>query len=145
MMLPIAHRRRSSGPMSQFVAAIASVLLATLAGCTAEQRERMEAEKLDSFELTSEQRTIAEAFVAGFKAEMHLPLLRSRDYAKAACYAKRVEMPSWHARAHLLYLEHYVEADRDFYGFFQRHGIDEKTAWEMSERYRAAFDACSLW
>ena len=74
------------------------------------------------------QRDIAEALVAGFKAETAMPLLRSRDYARAACYAKNVEMPQRYERAHLLYLQNYGEADRDFYPFFQGHGIDENTA-----------------
>ena len=104
----------------------------------------MEAEKLESFDLTVEQRTIADALIVGYKAESGLPILRSRDYARAACYAKNVDMPRRYERAHLLYLEHYGEAEKDFYAFFQRQGIDDDTAWGMSERFRAAYDKCDL-
>jgi hypothetical protein len=58
--------------------------------------------------------------------------------------AKTVDMPRRYERAHLLYLEHYGEVEKDFYPFFQRHGIDENTAWEMSEKFRAAYDKCDL-
>jgi hypothetical protein len=104
----------------------------------------MEAEKLESFDLTVDQRTIADALLVGQKAETGLPMLRSRDYVRAACYAKSVDMPKSYARAHLLYLQNYSEADRDFYPFFQRQGIDEQTAWAMSEKFRVAYEKCSL-
>lgn len=115
-----------------------------LTACSAEQRAQMEAEKLESFDLTVDQRTIADALLVGYKAETGLSMLRSRDYARAACYAKSVDMPRRYARAHLLYLENYDEADEDFYPFFQRQGIDENAAWEMSEKFRVAYEKCSL-
>ena len=125
-----------------------SVILRTalclgLTACSAEQRAEMEAEKLESFDLTVDQRAIADALLAGYKAETGMSILRSRDYARAACYAKNVDMPRSYARAHLLYLENYDEADKDFYPFFDRHGIDDNTAWEMSEKFRVAYEKCS--
>lgn len=123
---------------------LSAALCLGLTTCTAEQRSQMEAEKLESFDLTVDQRTIAEALLLGQKEESGLPLLRSRDYARAACYAKSVDMPKRYARAHLLYLKNYGEADRDFYPFFEHQGIDEQTAWDMSEKFRAAYEKCSL-
>lgn len=125
------------------VSVLGVVLCCSLVACSAEQRAQMEADKLDSFELTTEQRAIAEALVVGYKAETGMAMLRSRDYARAACYAKTVDMPSRYREAHLLYLENYGEADKDFYPFFQSRGIDDNTAWEMSERFTAAYDECS--
>jgi len=125
------------------VAFISVLLCLGLAACSAEQRAQMEADKLESFELTDGQRAIAEALIVGYKAETGLSMLRSRDYARAACYATKVDMPRSYERAHLLYLENYGEADKDFYPFFQGHGIDDNTAWEMSEKFRVAYEACS--
>jgi len=104
----------------------------------------MEAEKMESFDLTVDQRTVADALLVGYKAGSGMPILRSRDYARAGCYAKNVDMPRSYERAHLLYLENYDEADKEFYPFFERQGIDENTAWEMSERFRVAYEKCSL-
>jgi hypothetical protein len=115
-----------------------------IAGCSAGQRAEMEADKLAQYDLSASQTDIAQAFVAGMKIENNTPLLRSRDYARIACYAKSVEMPARMKRAHLLYLENYVEADRDYYPFFARQGIGEQLAYDMFEIYRAAWDECSL-
>jgi hypothetical protein len=54
-----------------------------LAACSAEQRAQLEADKLESFDLTFDQRAIADALVVGYKAESGVPILRSRDYARA--------------------------------------------------------------
>lgn len=121
-----------------------TALCLSLVACSAEQRAQMEAEKLESFDLTVDQRAVADALLVGYKAESGMSILRSRDYARAACYAKNVDMPKSYERAHLLYLENYGEADNDFYPFFRRHGVDENTAWEMSERFRVAYERCSL-
>ena len=122
---------------------LVSALWLGLAACSAEQRAEMESEKLESYDLTVDQRAIADALLVGYKAETGLPMLRSRDYARAACYAKTVDMPSSYARAHLLYLRNYGEVDKDFYPYFNREGIDDNTAWEMSENFRVAYEKCS--
>ena len=122
---------------------ILSVCLIGLAACSAEDRAQMEQDKLDSFDLTPKQYEIAQALIEGYKKDTGMPLLRSRDYGRAACYAKTVNMPALYERAHLLYLKNYPEADKDFYGYFARQGIGENMAWEMSQKFQGAYDNCS--
>jgi len=115
-----------------------------LIACSDAQRSEMEAEKLESFNLTSAQREIADALVIGYKTDTGLPILRSRDYARAACYAKEVRMPARFKRAHILYLSSYPEADKNFYPFFKRHGVSDQVAYDMSQIFQKAYDQCSF-
>ncbi|AKM10829.1 hypothetical protein [Croceicoccus naphthovorans] len=105
--------------------------------------ESMEADKFASMNLTPEERAVAEALVAGFKKDTGLPILRSREYGRAACYAKTVDMPDHLRSAHLAYLANYTEADADYYGFFARRGLGEQNAYEVFQRYEAADRKCS--
>ena len=73
-----------------------------LTACSAEDRAKMEKDKLESFELTAKQYEIAQALIEGYKKDTGMPMLRSRDYGRAACYAKMVNMPAMYERAHLL-------------------------------------------
>ena len=122
----------------------AAALCVGVAACSAEQREEMEADKLAQFELSESETEIAEAFIAGMKIETRRPLLRSQDYARIACYAKTVDMPRRMERAHMLYLKDYVAADKDYYGFFGGHGINDQLAYDMGTIYRTAWEDCSL-
>lgn len=123
---------------------IGALALVAITGCSAEQRTEMETTKLESFDLTPDQRVVADALVTGFKAEMGLALLRSREYARAACYAKKVVMPRKYKKAHLFYLANYDAADRDFYPFMQKRGVTDIDAWEMSKVFRLAYEQCTL-
>ena len=114
-----------------------------LAACSAEQRAEMEADKMASFNLTPKQSEIAGALIEGYKKDAGRQLLRTQDYARAACYAKSVQMPQMYANGHLLYLRNYTEADRNFYGFFAKHGISESMAYQISEKFHSGYDACS--
>jgi len=114
-----------------------------IAACSPADRAEMEKNKLESFELTPKQYEIAQALIEGYKKDTGMPMLRSRDYGRAACYAKTVSMPAMYERAHLLYLKNYTEADKDFYGYFARQGVGEHMAWEMSQKFQSAYDKCS--
>ncbi len=114
-----------------------------LAACSAEERAGMEREKLESFGLSASEYEIASALVVGYKKETGRPLLRSQDYGRAACYARQVQMPAMYSRAHLMYLKNYPEIDRDFYGYFKRQGVGEQMAYQMSQKFKSAYDACS--
>ncbi len=120
-----------------------SISVLALTACSQTERAEMEKNKLESFELSSKQYEIAQALVEGYKKDTGMPMLRSRDYGRAACYAKTVNMPAMYERAHLLYLKNYTEADKDFYGYFARQGIGENMAWEMSQKFQGAYDKCS--
>ncbi len=122
---------------------VSFVGILALTACSAEDRAAMEKDKLDNFDLTPKQYEIAQALVEGYKKDTGLPMLRSQDYGRAGCYAKTVKMPAMYDRAHILYLKNYIEADKDFYGFFKRHGIGDNMAWEMSQKFQYAYDQCS--
>ena len=122
---------------------IALIIAMSLAACSAQDRAQMEKDKLASFELTAKQYEIAQALIEGYKKDTGMPMLRSRDYGKAACYAKTVNMPAMYERAHLIYLKNYPEADKNFYPYFARHGIGENMAWEMSQTFQGAYNQCS--
>jgi len=116
---------------------------ALLAACDADL-EQMEAGKLDSFGLSEHERAIAGALVEGYKKETGMPILRSREYARAACYAKSVEMLSSHNNAHLAYLRDYTAIDENFYPWFTAQGISEQDAWKIGERVRKGYADCSV-
>ncbi len=122
---------------------ILPIILFGIVACSTEDRAQMEAEKLDQFELTNAQRDVTEALIEGYKKDTGMPILRSQDYARAACYAKSVKMPSRYTRAHLLYLKNYPDADEDFYGFFQKHKVPDQLAYDMSQIFQKGYDACS--
>lgn len=102
-------------------------------------------EVLDGLDLTSAQRATADAFIAGQKKASAIPMLRKRDYLAAACYAKKVDMPAHLGNAHRAYLANFEQADKDYYGFFTRHGVDEQSAYSVFERYEAALNRCRLY
>lgn len=113
-----------------------------LVACSAEQRATMESDKLDSFNLTASERLIAEALIEGYKKEMGMSMLRSREYGRAACYARKVDMPKRFERAHLAYLANYPEADEDFYGFFSKQGLGEQDAYAVFEHFEKGYEQC---
>lgn len=114
-----------------------------LTSCSAEQRAEMEGEKLAQFELTSDQTEVANALIEGYKKDTGMSLLRSQDYARAACYAKTVNMPSRFYRVHLLYLKNYTEADSNWEGFFARNNADVNAAYDMGQVFQKGYDKCS--
>ena len=118
-------------------------MVGLLAACSAEERAGMEREKLESFNLSPAEYEVAAALVEGYKKETGRPLLRSQDYGRAACYARQVQMPAMYSRAHLMYLKNYPEIDRDFYGYFKRQGVGEQMAYQMSQKFKSAYDSCS--
>lgn len=126
---------------SKMIAAIGTLVL--LAACDA-NLEQMEADKLDSFELTDRERAVADALVEGYKKEMKVPVLRSRDYMRAACYAQSVEMPSRHDAVHVAYLRDYPAIDADFYRWFANRGYSEQDAWTLSQRVQKGYADCSI-
>ncbi|MBE5074451.1 hypothetical protein IM511_09045 [Erythrobacteraceae bacterium E2-1 Yellow Sea] len=99
---------------------------------------------LDGLNLTSSQRATADALIEGQLKASAIPMLRKRDYLAAACYAKKVDMPSHMGNAHRAYLANFEEADKDYYGFFAKQGLYEETAYSVFERYEAAMKQCSL-
>lgn len=115
-----------------------------LAACSAEDRAQMEADRLDKLELSDDERTIAEAYLVGWKKAARRDMLKSREYAQAACYAKSVKMPSSLHRAHLLYLEDYTAIDKDYYAFFKSKGISDSAAERMGNIYVETFESCTL-
>ena len=114
-----------------------------IAACSPQQRAEMEADKMASFNLTPKQTEIANALIEGYKKDAGRQLLRTQDYARAACYAKSVQMPQMYENGHLLYLRNYTEADRNFYAFFAKHGISESMAYQISEKFHFGYDGCS--
>ena len=101
-------------------------------------------EVLDGLDLTTSQRAIADALVTGMEKDSPVPMLRKRDYLLAGCYASKVSVPMGQEQAHLDYLANYQEADEDYYGFFQRRGLDEQQAYALFERYETAMKACGF-
>lgn len=97
----------------------------------------------DDFELTHSQRAIAEAMIEGQKQASAIPVMRQREYLMAACYAKKVDMPSEYSQAHRAYLADFEEADKDYYGFFARYGLGEESAYSVFQRYEAAYNECT--
>lgn len=122
---------------------LVSITCLALASCSAEQRAEMEGEKMAQFNLTTDQREVADALVEGYKNDTGMSLLRSQDYARAACYAKTVKMPSRFYRVHLLYLKNYTEADSNWEGFFAKHGADVNAAYDMGQIFQKGYDQCS--
>lgn len=106
--------------------------------------EKMEGDKLDSMDLSEKERQVAEALVEGYKKEMGTPILRSRDYGHAGCYAKSVRMPSSYHNVHLKYLRNYTEIDNDFYPWFRSQGLSDDTAYKISEYVQAGFEECTV-
>lgn len=116
----------------------------TLSACSAGEIAEMESDKVDKMNLSASERVIAEALVEGYKKETGAPMLRSRDYAHAACYAKNVKMPTHFARVHAQYLKDYSSVDRDFYGWFRRQGVSDDAAYKFYSYVVKGFEACLL-
>lgn|GEM_PF-1925093 len=114
-----------------------------LAACDA-NLEQMEADKFASFGLSDSERAVAEALIEGYKKEMGMPVLRSRDYGRAACYAKSVVMSSRHNDVHIAYLRDYSNIDADYYRWFANKGYSEQDAWKISERVLKGYADCSM-
>ncbi len=114
-----------------------------LAACDA-NLEQMETDKLDSFQLSERERAVAGALIEGYKKEVSTPILRSRDYARAACYAKSVEMPSRQDAVHQAYLRDYPAIDDNFYPWFANHGVSQDDAWKLGERVKKGYADCSI-
>ena len=117
-----------------------AVPLAICAGCSPPDG----GEVLDGLDLTSSQRATADALIEGQLKASTIPMLRKRDYLAAACYAQKVDMPSHMGNAHRAYLANFEEADKDYYAFFAKHGLDEQSAYSVFERYEAAMKQCTL-
>lgn len=121
----------------------AAALLFAISACDGVDIEKMQADKLASMELTAKEREVATALLEGYKKEIG-SMLRSRDIARAACYAKSVEMPSqWH-RIHKAYIADYTAIDDNFYPWFASKGIGEQTAWDIGQRVVTGYEACSI-
>ncbi|MBT8473368.1 MAG: hypothetical protein KJN99_12240 [Marinicaulis sp.] len=121
------------------------VVVATfsIAACDGVDMEQMQVNKLASMELTATELEVANALIEGYKKEMG-SMLRSREIARAACYAKSVEMPSqWH-RVHKAYIADYTAIDDNFYPWFASKGIGEQTAWDIGQRVVKGYEACSV-
>jgi|GEM_PF-2582926 len=99
---------------------------------------------LDGLNLTPSQRATADALIKGQTKASAIPMLRKRDYLAAACYAQKVDMPSHLGNAHRAYLANFEEADKDYYAFFAKHGLDEQSAYSIYERYEAGMKLCSF-
>jgi hypothetical protein len=127
--------------LSQVAGALAILLVAA---CSEAELAEMEGDRFDKMNLSARQLKVAQAMVAGFKKEFGIPVLRSREYLRAGCYAKKVNVPLAFEDAHLSYLANYVEADRDYYGFFSRQGLSEQHAWAVSEAFHRAQAACGI-
>ncbi|NNC38230.1 MAG: hypothetical protein EX271_00330 [Acidimicrobiales bacterium] len=100
------------------------------------------AELMQNFKLTPAEVDIAQRTVSGYKNEMGTPVVASRDLRQAICYATSVQMPEKYTKAHLLYLEYYAEADKDYYTWFAKKGISAATAEAMGNIYVSAHDKC---
>jgi hypothetical protein len=114
-----------------------------LAACDAHM-EQMEADKLESFELSDRERAVAEAMIEGYKKETGMTVLRSREIARAACYAKSVAMPSRQDAVHQAYLRDYSAIDKNFYPWFANQGLSQDDAWKISERIQKGYADCSM-
>ncbi len=123
--------------------AMAIGALTMLAACDADL-EQMEAGKLDSYGLSEQERVVADALIEGYKKETGMPILRSREIARAACYARSVDMLSRHHNAHLAYLRDYTAVDENFYPWFSAQGISEQEAWKIGERVKKGYADCSM-
>lgn len=128
--------------MRAIVLAFAAAL--GIAACDLADAEKIEAAKFDRMDFRPGERAIAEALVDGFKREVGREILRGRDYAHAACYARTVEMPTRFSRVHARYLENYAEIDADYYPWFAARGYDEQAAYEFGNIVVDAFEECEI-
>ena len=124
--------------------ALGGLCALALAACSQEEIAGMEGERLDGMKLSAAEREIAEALIEGYKKSANLPVLRSRDYAHAACYAKKVKMPSRFERVHAAYLRAYPDIDDNFYPWFATRGISEEAAYSFWEHVEQGFKDCSI-
>lgn len=115
----------------------------TLPGCGGDPSAK-DLERLDSKELSAEERMVAEALIAGFRHETGAASLGDAEIERAVCYAKSVEMPEAYADVHKLYLADYASIDQDFYPWFQGEGVSMEDAWDIADRVKKAFDACAV-
>lgn len=117
-----------------------------LSSCNMNKLEAKQAKKLDEliqkFKLTDQEADIANLTIVGYKNGLGTPVLASSDLHQAICYATSVEMPEKLTKAHHLYLEHYAEADEDYYVWFLDKNISERDAKEMGDIYIKFHNAC---
>ena len=120
-----------------------TMLLAALALGACDMAQ-MEADSLDSMELTDQQREVAEALIVGYKKERGNIPLRSRDIAHAACYARSVRIASSYHDVHLKYLRDYTAIDKDFYPWFRRQGMSDDAAYKLAQWVQEGFEECTM-
>lgn len=125
-----------------------TVMLFSLAlvSCNLGTLEEKQAKKLDEltqkFKLSETEIDITKRTITGYQNELKTKILPSHDLHQAICYATSVPMPDRLQKAHYLYLEHYAEADEDYYVWFLDKGISEQDAEEMGNIYVKFHDNC---
>ncbi len=123
---------------------LAAALAVMAAGCSQQDIDQMQAEKIESYDLTTNQKRIAELYLSGYKKAVGRNMLKSSEMGHIICYAKTVDMPPRLRRAHEAYLPDYMGFDDDFYGRFKKLGIDDQAAYDMYEHFEKAFDGCTV-
>jgi hypothetical protein len=121
------------------------VLVILLAGCdqlASDSSERFEA-SFEIYKLTETEKETARAFAKGLSRDTGFSLMSTKSQNRAICYAvKSNDMPESYRRAHLLYLENYIEADKDYLAWFKKRGVDSETANQMGAMYLKYFEQC---
>ena len=135
-------KRRHIQSIRTIVAASVLTAALALAGCGGDPSAKDSA-RLDSKELSSDERMVAEALLDGFQHETGAATLPDADIERAACYAKSVDMPDEYADVHKLYLADYAAIDQDFYPWFEKKGVSMEDAWDIAERVKAGLDICA--
>ncbi len=131
---PFTARTRSLTP-----ALIAALALVACGG----DPSAKEARKLDEAALSPDERSVAEALIEGFKTETGAASVSEAEIERAACYARAVDMPEQFSDAHKSYLADYAAIDEDFYPWFEARGVSMEDAWDIAERVKKGFEACS--
>ncbi len=135
-------KRRYTLSVRTIIAAVGVAAALALPGCGGDPSAK-DAARLDSKELSPDERMVAEALLDGFRRETGAATLPDADIERAACYAKSVDMPEKYTDVHKLYLADYAAIDKDFYPWFENKGVSMEDAWDIAGRVKAGLDICA--
>ena len=135
------NSNRNAAPLRALSLACALAGAMALAGCGGGD-DPTDAQRLDAAALTTDQRAVAEALIAGFQRETGADTVSAAEVDQAICYARTVEMPAAFADAHRRYLADYAAIDQDFYPWFEANAVSAQDAWAIAERVQQGFAAC---
>jgi hypothetical protein len=104
--------------------------------------EAKRADAIKTFNLTTAQIDIMDAYYQGISKDDPEPAMSRRWTRIAACYASQIEIADKYDIPHRDYIRDFAAVEKEYYEWFQRRGIGQDAAYDLGERVRKTSDKC---